>query len=517
MASPTPTPVYVPRRRSMMGPLIMIGLGVVFLLVNTGTLSGKAVFIGLAKYWPLLIILIGLEKLWDYWDAQRKGLPAPGLGAGTIFFLIFLILLGSSMTGAYKFGNRFGDIVEIDGEEFPIFFGGQKFEYPGSLAEQTLPTGGSVKVTSDRGDITVLPSSDDKVHVTYRTVVYGENDGEARAKSQKASVKAGIVDKMLLIEVQRPSDWNAGAIHVEILAPKKAAVDLMTVRGDITVRDREGEVRNYTSKGGVKVEAITGDVTTHLRSGDFEARGIKGDVRLEGRVSDVNVNAVTGFLDLQGEYFGTTQVEKVAKGVRFKSSRTELDMARLDGSMDMDSGDLRIQGLTGPFRVETRSKDIRLEDVVGDVKVTNSNGAVEISSKLPVGNMDVENRNGSIRVTVPTQGSFVVDARSERGEVDTDLGLQKNDENRVATLSGTVGKGGPRLSLRTKNGEIGVFSTNSARAMGEMDTPRAPRSPDEVGDKLDRAMDKVDKKLDEAGKKVDKAMKKVDDSLNNKK
>jgi DUF4097 and DUF4098 domain-containing protein YvlB len=511
MASPTPTPVYAPRRRSLMGPIILIGLGVLFLLVNMGMLSGRAVFIGLAKYWPLLIILIGLEKLWEYWDAQRRGMPAPGIGAGTIFFLIFLILLGSSFTGIYRFGNRFGDVIQVDGEEFPFFFGGQKFEYPGSLDDQAFPAGSSLKVTSDRGDITVLPSSDDKVHVTYRTVVYAENDTDAKAKAARATVKAGMVDKILLLEIQRPSDWNAGAIHVQILAPKKAAVDLMTVRGDITVRDRDGAVRAYDPRGCVKLEAIAGDVTTHLRRGDFEARKIQGDVRLEGRISDVSVSDVSGFLDLQGEYFGTTQVQKVAKGVRFKSSRTDMEITRLDGSMDMDSGDLRINDLTGPFRVETRSKDIRLDDVNGDVKVVNSNGAVEIAARLPVGNMDVQNRSGSIRVTVPTQGSFVVDAQAERGEVETDLPLQKNDSSRTATLSGTVGKGGARLVLRTRNGMIQVTGTSSARTLSDL--PRSPRSGDEIGDKIDRAMDKVDRKLDEAGKKMDKAMKKVDDSL----
>ncbi len=65
-----------------------------------------------------------------------------------------------------------------------------------------------------------------------------------------------------------------------------------------------------------------------------------------------------------------------------------MEFSQLNGDLDMDSGDLRASDLIGPFRLLTRSKDVRLHGVSGDVRLENENGAVEIHmSKL--GNMQV--------------------------------------------------------------------------------------------------------------------------------
>ena len=56
MANGTQTP-RPPRPRSYFGPLVLIGLGVMFLLINTGYLSWGRFGWWFAHYWPLFIIL----------------------------------------------------------------------------------------------------------------------------------------------------------------------------------------------------------------------------------------------------------------------------------------------------------------------------------------------------------------------------------------------------------------------------------------------------------------------------
>ena len=46
-----------------------------------------------------------------------------------------------------------------------------------------------------------------------------------------------------------------------------------------------------------------------------------------------------------------------------------MGFAKLDGDLDLDSGDLRATNITGPVRLSTRSKDIVLDGVVGDVRL----------------------------------------------------------------------------------------------------------------------------------------------------
>src|SRR5215831_4907658 len=99
MASPTVSNVPPPhpagyRRRSTAGPVVLIVLGVLFLLGNLGYLSWSRLGYLFARYWPLLIILWGVIKLVEHYEAQRCGYRARGLGFGGILFLVFLVMIG---------------------------------------------------------------------------------------------------------------------------------------------------------------------------------------------------------------------------------------------------------------------------------------------------------------------------------------------------------------------------------------------------------------------------------------
>jgi hypothetical protein len=56
-------------RRSLLGPLILIGIGIVFLLHN---LVGFELFHLIRRYWPVILIIIGLAKLAEYYQSGRQ-------------------------------------------------------------------------------------------------------------------------------------------------------------------------------------------------------------------------------------------------------------------------------------------------------------------------------------------------------------------------------------------------------------------------------------------------------------
>lgn len=70
-------------RGSPIGPLILITIGVIFLLNNTGVLPGSGWDL-IWRLWPVILILIGAENLW-----QRQGVAGPTflIGLGVIFLL----------------------------------------------------------------------------------------------------------------------------------------------------------------------------------------------------------------------------------------------------------------------------------------------------------------------------------------------------------------------------------------------------------------------------------------------
>ena len=70
------------------------------------------------------------------------------------------------------------------------------------------------------------------------------------------------------------------------------------------------------------------------------------------------------------------------KGATIRTSRTELQFARLDGDLTMDSGDLQGDGLAGAARLSTKAKDVNLRNLKGDVHISDDNGDINLESSL---------------------------------------------------------------------------------------------------------------------------------------
>src|SRR4051812_48721345 len=172
-----------PRRRSIFGPVFLIGVGVMLLLVSSGRISMKQFFVGFAQYWPLILIFWGLVKLYEYMQAKREGLPAPGIGGGGVVLMIFLILFGVAVSGA-KRGmehvnwSNFRDNVDMNDDDFAAMFGGNKYTFDDTI-EKDFPANANLKAVTERGDLTVTSSTDNKIHVIVHKTVYAENQDEA--------------------------------------------------------------------------------------------------------------------------------------------------------------------------------------------------------------------------------------------------------------------------------------------------------------------------------------------------
>ncbi|HEV3037716.1 MAG TPA: toast rack family protein [Candidatus Angelobacter sp.] len=112
------------RRGSMVGAILLIGLGVLFLIGNLR--PGLDAWWILARYWPLLLIFIGLGKLWDYY--QRRSNPDAAnrrwLGGGEVAIILLVALFGIAFTAGrghvgWSSGQHLHDVesIELPGAE----------------------------------------------------------------------------------------------------------------------------------------------------------------------------------------------------------------------------------------------------------------------------------------------------------------------------------------------------------------------------------------------------------------
>ena len=217
-----------------------------------------------------------------------------------------------------------------------------------------------------------------------------------------------------------------------------------------------GSVEINHHRGEVNVNDQTGNVSLNLDGSSARLAHVKGDVTIQGKANEVAVEDVDGAVHLNGEFQESVRLVRVSKTVSFHSSRTDMEFSRLDGRLDLDSGDLRADSLTGPMRLTTRSKDIALEGLSGDLRLEDSNGTVEVGLRKP-GNIQIDNRKGDVQVSIPPNTPMKVEARTREGEIESDFEeIKVDNRDKESSASGSIGTNGPRLAMNCEKGTIEI-------------------------------------------------------------
>jgi len=476
MASTMP-PVQAPppparHRRSFSGPIILIGVGVLFLLGTLGVIDWHRLGDWFAHYWPVLLILIGIGKLIDYQQAQRSGGRASGLGAGGVFLIIVLIIFGMIATQASRFDwERLRDEINIDDSDFPLF--GHTYNYDDQLA-QDFPAGGSLQVNDIRGAISINAGTDNQIRVVVHKRIGAENQQQADQRNSQTKPQFSVNGTVVTLNANNQGGGDHGiATDLNITLPRKASVVVSSRHGEVSVVGRDGDVNISNQHGDITATDINGKVSANLDQDSARISQVTSDVSLDGRGDEVSISDVKGTVQIHGE-FDDLKLEKIAKDVSFRSERTDLEFARLDGDLDMDSGDLRASDLAGPLHLTTHSKDIRLSGFSGDLHLDDANGSVELHiNKL--GGIEVENRRGDVELYLPDKAGFQMDARAQGGDIDSDFdALKVSNSNDLASAVGNVGGGGPRIMINDEHGSIEIRKGSS---VAEMPEPPAPPKP----------------------------------------
>ncbi len=482
MSNPVQTPPPLvplrPRRRSFAGPFVLIVLGIVFLLGNLHMLSWMRLGTLFAHYWPALLILWGVIKLIEYQQAQRDGVPARGIGAGGVFLVIVIVVCGLLATQASRFNwGEIRDNMNIDDGDLDNIFG-ENYNFDDHLEQDIPPAITSLRVNDDHGAVRVSVANDNKITVVVRKRVGAQSQSDADKYNAETKPMITTTGGLLTLDAKT----QAGGDHsvqsdLDISIPRKMELHITSRRGDVSVIGREGDVEISNQHGEVSVEDVTGNVKLNLEKSSAKVGQIAGDVHIGGRLNEVTVADVKGAAQLEGEFGESVKLARIGKNVTFKSSRTDMEFSRIDGDLDLDSDDLHADQVTGPVHLTTRSKQIRLEDVSGDVRLQNENGGIEVSMRS-LGNVQINSRNGDINLSVPDKAGFHVDARTRDGEIQSDFPELKIDNNdHEAKASGSVGNAASHIVLNNEHDGIEIRKTSTKASLSPPAPPATPGKP----------------------------------------
>src|SRR5712664_4081134 len=446
-----------PRGSSVFSGLVLIFIGLLLLLHNYRGFELTGIIL---HWWPLILIFWGAIKIYERTAGARGVQPgASRITSGEVFLVVALLAIVGIVVGVDQAKRHIPGLdIDIPGEAFASSI---------DVAPKTVPANARITVRGGRGDIVVRASDEREIRVSGKVSVKSWNENSAKKVSEQVS--AEIVQNGDGFEV-RPTGVGGGgsrvSVDLDVTVPKKAAVTIHSEKGDISVSDMAAPVTIDNGNGDIEVRGTAGDVSMDMRHGDAKISDVKGDVRISGRGGSVEVINASGSFTINGEFVGPIHADKVAKGVRFVSHRTDLTLTQLSGHMEAASGNLEVVDAPGNLNVRTRDEDITIENAGGKVKIEDRNGNIHVRfSSPPKDDIEITNASAAITLTLPESSSFEILADCHSGEIDSEFeseSLKKTStESGDSHMEGKYGRGrGPKIILKTSYGSISIHKTS---------------------------------------------------------
>jgi Toastrack DUF4097 len=164
--------------------------------------------------------------------------------------------------------------------------------------------------------------------------------------------------------------------------------------------------------------------------------------------------------------------------VTVKSNSGQVQVDGTSGPVDVStsSGSVRASNLSGPLQVQTSSGSVNLTNVSGEARATTASGAVSGAQLQHVAQVQtssgavslesvfadatqITTSSGKVNLKLLPGSAVQLDVHSERGSVEPRGGLQlQNGVTRRDTLTGTIGNpaAGATLSVRTQSGDVTI-------------------------------------------------------------
>jgi hypothetical protein len=471
------------RRGSVIGPLILIAIGVAFLLRNFWPEIQVIEFLG--RNWPYILIGWGALRLVELftWSSTGKPLPVSGVSGGEWTLIVFLCFFG---VGLHQFSRRdagsWAPRIRLGGWEML----GENYEYPYQpKAVKAASKTPRIVIESFRGNAQITGSDSGEVRVSGVKSVRAMESKDAEKMDKDSPLEVVTQGDRIIIRCNqdRADSRSRMTSKLDIVVPRGASVDARGRYGDFDIRDIDGQVEIYSDNAGVRLDNIAGNVKLDLRKSDIvRAIGVKGDVELKGRGDDVELENILGTVTVNGAYSGTVQLRNLAKPVRYTGVNADFQFEKVPGEVRSTISNLMATNFVGPARINaTKAKDVQLSDFTQTVDIGLDRGDIELRpGRLPLGRIEVNTKHGEIDFAVPAQARFELKATASRGEVSNDYGdalRVESSGSRGQILTGTVGSGGPRIVLTSGRGTVTIRKGDSLVSPPSPVAPPAPPAP----------------------------------------
>lgn len=122
------------------------------------------------------------------------------------------------------------------------------------------------------------------------------------------------------------------------------------------------------------------------------------------------------------------------------------------------NGAILCEHIAGTVRLETRNGDIECRYVAGHITARTGNGAILVDDRQNArhAELDLVSENGPVRVSLPHDANFHIDAQAHQGRIRSDFFTDDLSGFGLRRMVGAVAGGGPRLLVRALNGTVRI-------------------------------------------------------------
>lgn len=470
---------YGPRVPSLVGPIIILAVGIVGLLLALGYISGYNFWSWYGHWWPVLLIAAGLAMLVEWYIDMRRQTPVRRSG-GFIGILILLAITGIIASGFTHSWNWMRG--NWGNNDFFNHWGMPEHDFDQQVFNAAIPASATIDIQDPRGDVSIAAGDGPNLQVQAHEIAYANSEEDAKKIFEALAPHSGVNGSAISIHSQ---SHDNGRLNLIVTVPKTAHVTVNAGHGDVSATGMGAGIDMTVPHGDTRLSSITGPVEVHFSGGknDFSAHQIQGDITADGNCNNLTLSDIQGRITTNGEILGEVHMANVAAPISIHTSVTDLQVANLPGELTLDSDDLRVAEAKGAVHVVTHDKDVNLSQIYGDSFVQDSTGDISVA---PAGSfsVDISNGKGGVNLTLPPNAAGTVDGHTQNGDIVSDYPLEiSGDEDK--TVTGRIGAGGPKLVLSAVNGDLRIRkgslippqpSTPDMQTSGHVRHLKAPRA-----------------------------------------
>lgn len=283
-----------------------------------------------------------------------------------------------------------------------------------------------LELTNTSGDVTILGSTDRKIHVHADVRVFGFGFGspQQRLDDIVASPPVGLKGDTLRVGKEMARLHNV-SITYAIEVPRETEVSAATVSGSQSIRNVRGPVQAESVSGAVRAQDIGREVRLSTTSGSVDVENCTDDVRASSVSGSVTVSNAKG--------------DVVAHSV---------------------SGDVSVNNPGGRVDTNTSSGSIDVSGANGDAKARSTAGRVTVHGN-PSGHSywELKTVSGSVQITVPSAADFHLSASAVSGQIRTQIPIVIEEQGKHS-LRARMGAGSGRVEVHTVSGAIELQGTS---------------------------------------------------------